>query len=323
MGKGAIVALLLVAGALLALATDLPGERPWSGAPPQRTPLNTWSVVAADPASGAVGVAGASCFPEAVDAIAALVPGHGAAATQAEFDLTNRNRVFQLLQEGRQAEDIVGAVTQVGDDPGLLRRQYGVVTLAQGRARAATFTGEGTLDWAGARQADELGVAVQGNILEGQAVLDETLRAFRAAREANQPLPEQLLRALEAGSAAGGDRRCNTVQLQQTASAAFLMVARADEAPYAAPELGMSETGAATAPALYLSVTEPIGGENAVSLLREAYDAHTARVQPTPQPEPAWRQPEIGLLIAAVVTLAAMGLTVVWAMRRGRGEIGD
>src|SRR5688500_7689422 len=44
----------------------------------------TWSVVAADPATGDVGVAMASCVPGTLaDALAALVPGKGAAATQA------------------------------------------------------------------------------------------------------------------------------------------------------------------------------------------------------------------------------------------------
>ncbi|MFW6184806.1 MAG: DUF1028 domain-containing protein, partial [Chloroflexota bacterium] len=188
MGKGAVGALLLVAGAVLALASHATGQRPSPGAPSQRATLNTWSVVAADPTSGAVGVAGASCFPEAVDAIAALVPGRGAAATQADFDLSNRDNVFQLLQEGRQAEEIVSAVTQVGDDPGRSRRQYGVVTLAQGQAQTATYTGEGALEWAGARQDGTVGVAVQGNILEGEAVVDQSLGAFRTAREANEPL---------------------------------------------------------------------------------------------------------------------------------------
>src|SRR5438552_992544 len=50
--------------------------------------LSTWSIVAVDPKTGDVGVAGASCVPQThVDAIAALVPGKGAAAIQAFWDL--------------------------------------------------------------------------------------------------------------------------------------------------------------------------------------------------------------------------------------------
>ena len=62
--------------------------------------MTTWSVVGVDPETGDVGVAVASCVPRHGDAVAALVPGKGAAATQAGFDVRNRNRVFELLQEG-------------------------------------------------------------------------------------------------------------------------------------------------------------------------------------------------------------------------------
>src|SRR5690242_14018504 len=71
----------------------------------QGVPLNTWTIVAADPASGDVGVAGASCVPMPIDAIAALVPGKGAAATQAFFDLGNRNEVYELLGAGKSSAE--------------------------------------------------------------------------------------------------------------------------------------------------------------------------------------------------------------------------
>src|SRR5689334_19605754 len=70
--------------------------------------MNTWSVVAVDPANGDVGVAMASCVANTLaDALAALVPGKGAGATQASFDINNRNRVFEGLKEGLPAEEII------------------------------------------------------------------------------------------------------------------------------------------------------------------------------------------------------------------------
>ena len=56
--------------------------------------------------------------------------------------------------------------------------------------------------WCGAvRGAD---VSVAGNMLAGEAVVERTLAAFEAARG---DLAERLLAALEAGEAAGGDKR--------------------------------------------------------------------------------------------------------------------
>jgi uncharacterized Ntn-hydrolase superfamily protein len=68
--------------------------------------------------------------------------------------------------------------------------------------RAAAFTGAECLDWAGHRVG--AGFAVQGNILAGPAVVDEMARAFEATVGS---LAERLVAALEAGQAAGGDRR--------------------------------------------------------------------------------------------------------------------
>jgi len=64
----------------------------------QSLQTSTWTIVAVDETTGDVGVACASCVPDThADALAALVPGRGAAATQAQFALENRNIVFQLL----------------------------------------------------------------------------------------------------------------------------------------------------------------------------------------------------------------------------------
>ena len=68
--------------------------------------------------------------------------------------------------------------------------------------RAAAFTGASCLDWAGHKTG--AGFAVQGNILAGEAVVDEMARAFE---ETLGPLVERLVAALEAGQAAGGDKR--------------------------------------------------------------------------------------------------------------------
>jgi hypothetical protein len=83
----------------------------------QSLQTNTWTIVAVDATTGDVGVAGASCVPDMhADALAALVPGKGAAATQALFTLENRNRVFQLLQAGVLADEIIRQVSDAKSD---------------------------------------------------------------------------------------------------------------------------------------------------------------------------------------------------------------
>ena len=99
--------------------------------PSNKLDMTTWSVVGVDPATGDVGVAMAACVPNTLaDGLAALVPGKGAAATQAAFDVDNRNRVFTALKEGVSAAEIIRRVSDSASDARLGSRQYGVVTMS-------------------------------------------------------------------------------------------------------------------------------------------------------------------------------------------------
>jgi uncharacterized Ntn-hydrolase superfamily protein len=241
--------------------------------------LNTWTIVAADPVNGDVGVAGASCVPMSIDAIAALVPGKGAAATQAFFDLDNRNKVYELLRAGESAAQIVKTIADSGFDSGVNDRQYGIVTLRGGKAEAAGFTGNNAIAWAGSQQDNSKAVSVQGNILAGPAVVGDAMRAFGTAVPGGRnQLADRLMRALEAGSAAGGDVRCNNARVRQTAAAAFILVGRGGDAPYAARNIGITDEAKSAAPWLALSVSEREFGPNPVTTLRKEYDAWRAAI---------------------------------------------
>jgi uncharacterized Ntn-hydrolase superfamily protein len=248
-----------------------------AGKPAATDPIrtNTWSIAAIDPATGEVGVAGASCVElSSVVGLAALAPGKGAASTQAMFSLENRNRVFELLQQGLPAAEIIAQVTDPAVDPDSATRQYGVVTLTDGQIHVAGFTGADNQTWAGDRQDVPAAVSIQGNILENEAVVENALAAFKSDKLGPVALSDRLLRALEAGSAAGGDKRCNMMGYQQTAAAAFIAVARADQPAFAAPQLDGYNPAAPDAPWLYLSVTEPARlGANPLLKLRREYDA--------------------------------------------------
>jgi tetratricopeptide (TPR) repeat protein len=67
---------------------------------------------------------------------------------------------------------------------------------------SAAFTGKNTNEWAGHRT-DKF-VSVQGNILTGPEVIDTMLEVFQ---QTTGTLAERLMSALEAGEAAGGDKR--------------------------------------------------------------------------------------------------------------------
>ncbi len=192
----------------------------------------TWSIVAVDPATREVGIAGASCIVSS-HVIAGVAPGHGAIAAQALASFAGRDRGVSLLAGGASPQAVIEGIANAdfdslaGVDTSRLR-QYGVVALGF-EAQPAAFTGSWTFAWQGSAQAS--GVSVQGNTLVGSRVLEDALAAFEAPPPAGAAgLADRLLRALEAGAAAGGDARCLP---EQAALSAFLIVAKPDDPPTA------------------------------------------------------------------------------------------
>jgi uncharacterized Ntn-hydrolase superfamily protein len=157
----------------------------------------TFSIVARDPETGDFGVAVASKFLAAGSVVSHARGGVGAIATQALANYTYGPQGLELLAQGLPAAEVLEQLTSADD--GRDHRQLGIVDAA---GRAATYTGKSCIDWAGGRTAD--GVAVQGNILAGQAVVDAMLEAYHAP---GLPFPERLVAALKAADEKGGDRR--------------------------------------------------------------------------------------------------------------------
>ena len=165
------------------------------GAPPRPS---TFSIAAADPAAGEVGVAVASRF----FAVGTVVPharaGVGAVATQANANTTFGPHGLDLLARGLTPEETVKVLLR--GDSGTNDRQVGVVSAS---GQSATSTGPACNAWAGGRSGP--GYAVQGNILAGEGVVIAMESAFLASK--GQPLAERLYAALKAGDDAGGDSR--------------------------------------------------------------------------------------------------------------------
>ena len=156
----------------------------------------TWSIIARD-ASGAFGVAIATRF----FAVGALCPhaesGIGALSTQALVNPHYGRQALELLRAGVPAPEVVKRL--VAPDEGREHRQLHVID-AQGRI--GQHTGAQCVDWCGALHG--AGFSVAGNMLASEKVIRETAKAYESS---TLSFAERLIAALEAGEAAGGDKR--------------------------------------------------------------------------------------------------------------------
>jgi uncharacterized Ntn-hydrolase superfamily protein len=156
----------------------------------------TWSIIARDE-SGAFGVAIATRF----FAVGALCPhaesGVGALSTQALINPYYGKHGLDLLRAGIPAPEVVRSLT--APDEGREHRQLHVI---DAKGRIGQYTGAKCIEWCGALAGE--GFSVAGNMLANEKVIPETARAFQESRK---PFAERLIAALEAGEAAGGDKR--------------------------------------------------------------------------------------------------------------------
>ncbi len=157
----------------------------------------TFSIVAMDMETGELGVAVQSKFP----AVGSIVPWislkGGAIATQALANIKYGSHGLKLLEAGANATQTLNVLLE--NDPLRNQRQVGIVDL---KGNSISFTGSDCYPWAGGKSAEA--VAVQGNIIAGEEVIDSMLDSFLVTEK---DLAEKLMRALEAGQKAGGDKR--------------------------------------------------------------------------------------------------------------------
>jgi uncharacterized Ntn-hydrolase superfamily protein len=157
----------------------------------------TFSIVARDPETDAVGVAVQSKFVAVGSVVPFASADAGAVATQSFANVAYGPDGLDLLREGRTAAETVEALTSADDEAET--RQVGVV----GRdGSVAAFTGEDCFDVAGDIQGETY--TVQGNILENEGTLTAMAETYESTAGG---LPERLLAALHAGNDAGGDSR--------------------------------------------------------------------------------------------------------------------
>src|SRR4051794_38722077 len=212
-GRRSVPALVLIAMLQLAASESyLTAQQPLRAPRHLQKLAHTYSIVAFDSATGDLGVAVQSKFPN----VGGIVPwgraGVGAVATQSLGNTAYGERGLDLIAEGASAEEALRIVMRT--DTMLQDRQVGMVDT---RGNAASFTGRTTFDWAGGRVGAPggsgkisggkgevivgRGFAAQANIM----VSDQTVKNLAETFEhSSGNLADRLMAALKAGQAGGG-----------------------------------------------------------------------------------------------------------------------
>lgn len=180
----------------------------------------TFSLAVVDPLHGLLGGACASRSLAVGNAVLAVDPSRGVSISQAATNRTLHGAMLHGLDgagasacgEHPTPEQALAAALATDDQPE--RRQCGVLDLT---GRGAAHTGSGTVGWAGHRIGAPMIADVQdgirrpptlalGNCLAGPEVVDAMCAAVLTPASGDE-LARQLVDALLAGDAAGGDIR--------------------------------------------------------------------------------------------------------------------
>jgi uncharacterized Ntn-hydrolase superfamily protein len=157
--------------------------------------FTTFSIIGRCERTGMLGVAIATSEMAVGSRCIHVAPGTGAVITQASTNPRLGHLGLNLLRAGYAAARVVEEIA--ASDEFVERRQLGCLDVS---GRAAGRTGADNRAWAGHRAAPN--VVVAANAVVGSGVVDAMFETFE--RQPALDLWERLLRALEAGKAAGG-----------------------------------------------------------------------------------------------------------------------
>lgn len=158
----------------------------------------TWSIIARDNATGQFAIAVATRFFAVGARVPHIAARVGGIATQALVNPYYGIDGLKLLREGHAPCDILQ--TLIAADAGYQSRQVHVMDAT---GRIAAHTGKDCVDWCG--HIEGRGFSIAGNMLAGARVLDDTANAYIAGE--SLPFARRLISAMQAGEAAGGDKR--------------------------------------------------------------------------------------------------------------------
>ncbi len=184
----------------------------------------TFSIVARDPERRLLGVAVSTAVPCVGAMVPHVLPGVGAIATQSFTNVRLGIDGLRLLELGLSPE--AALIALLGEDPQADRRQAAGI---DARGRVFAYSGASCVDWYGHHSG--IDYSVQGNMLVGRETIDAMAEAFERS---TGHLALRLLESLEAGQAAGGDKRGRE-------SAALLVPAPAGAEPWDGVDLRVDQ----------------------------------------------------------------------------------
>lgn len=175
----------------------MPGVVAQEDTRPVVRPTHTYSIVARDKTTGALGVAVQSHWFSVGARVAWAEAGVGAVATQSFTEVTYGPLGLDLMRAGKTAPEALRSLLQ--SDEGVAVRQVGMVDADGG---VAAHTGARAIVEHCHHTGD--GYSVQANLMLKDTVCDAMVRAYEGTEG---DLAEKLMRALEAAQAEGGDIR--------------------------------------------------------------------------------------------------------------------
>lgn len=178
---------------------------------------NTFSLVARCAKTGDFAVVVSTARLAVGNRVPFAAPGVAAIATQANTNPELGRKALKLIAGGASAEKALKTV--LAQDKDSATRQLSII---DAKGRSTVFTGAETLaknPWAGSLKGKDCVAA--GNLLVGEETLNAMVKAFESTEGF---IGERAMKALEAGQAAGGDKRGKI-------SAAILVVRKGPQPP--------------------------------------------------------------------------------------------
>jgi uncharacterized Ntn-hydrolase superfamily protein len=160
-------------------------------------PVNTYSIVARDAATGEMGVAVQSHWFSVGTLVSWAEPGVGAVATQSFVDPNYGPLGLQLMRAGKSADAALRALLSVDE-----RAKFRQVAMVDANGVIANHTGQMSID----EHCDAAGdnFTVQANLMDKASVCEAMVAAYTSAEG---DLAERMMIALEAAEGEGGDIR--------------------------------------------------------------------------------------------------------------------
>lgn len=158
---------------------------------------STFSIIALDRETGLLGLGVQSRALSIGNRVVTGKGGVAIVAHQASSNPMYGKLIIDGIERGMSPQQALEFALRADKDPNA--RQVSVIDI---KGRSASWTSKTIPDWKGHRCTDTY--CVQGNTLAGENVIDAMAKTFEASKG---PMAERLLAALDAGQAAGGDRR--------------------------------------------------------------------------------------------------------------------